>query len=294
MRQIASGILFTMNELQRKKSEFNKETSEPDVLETPRDSKSSCKGQHIMISYNHASKETCLKIKQELESRGHKVWIDVEQIYGSSLEAMAKAVENCSVFLMCVSEKYFQSPNCRLEAEYAIRLRKPIVPLIMEQGYNPLGWLGMIMGDKMYYKFAPPGQEKFEESFPSLMNDISRQIKDSKTTMLAIEDKAKKPKKIEELTAKDWTIEEVQKWVGSLEISPWIAKSSMFAKIDGFHLKELSDMKKAAPESFFNMIRAKFTPVEVDGSFVEKDEAKLELFDVLKFSNQLTELFADS
>lgn len=32
---------------------------------------------------------------------------------------MAEAVENASVFLMCVSEKYYLSPNCRLEAEYA-------------------------------------------------------------------------------------------------------------------------------------------------------------------------------
>ena len=57
MRQIASGILFTMNELQRKKSQ-------PDSIKTQED----CNGKHIMISYNHASKETCLKIKQELES----------------------------------------------------------------------------------------------------------------------------------------------------------------------------------------------------------------------------------
>ena len=279
MRQIASGILFTMNELQRKKSQ-------PDSIKTQED----CNGKHIMISYNHASKETCLKIKQELESKGYRVWIDVEQMYGSSLESMANAIEDCSVFLMCVSEKYFQSPNCRLEAEYAIRLRKPIVPLIMDEGYSPLGWLGIIMGDKIYYKFAPPEPErKFEESFPSLMNDISRQIKDSKTIVLSIEDKkkAQSSKRIQELTAKDWDNEEVKKWVESLEMSAWIAKSNMFSKIDGAHLKELANMKKTAPEAFFNMVLEKFT-------LNENNEKKYELFDVLKFSNKLTELFTDN
>ncbi len=59
---------------------------------------------------------------------------------------MAEAVENSSVFLMCVSEKYYLSPNCRLEAEYAIRLQKPIIPLIMQEDYMPLGWLGIIIG----------------------------------------------------------------------------------------------------------------------------------------------------
>lgn len=33
--------------------------------------------QHIMISYNSASRETCLKVKEKLNSMGYKVWIDV-------------------------------------------------------------------------------------------------------------------------------------------------------------------------------------------------------------------------
>ena len=33
--------------------------------------------EHIMISYNSASRETCLKIKDKLNAMGHKVWIDV-------------------------------------------------------------------------------------------------------------------------------------------------------------------------------------------------------------------------
>jgi len=40
---------------------------------------------HIMISYNSKSRETCLEIKKELENSGKKVWIDIENISGSSL-----------------------------------------------------------------------------------------------------------------------------------------------------------------------------------------------------------------
>ena len=43
---------------------------------------------HVMISYNTASRDMCLKIKDKLESFGHKVWIDVNDIHGSSLDAM--------------------------------------------------------------------------------------------------------------------------------------------------------------------------------------------------------------
>ena len=48
-----------------------------------------------------------------LQSEGHQVWIDVEQMGGSTLEAMAGAVENAKVVLVCLSEKYKTSPNCR-------------------------------------------------------------------------------------------------------------------------------------------------------------------------------------
>ena len=133
---------------------------------------------HIMISYNSHSREVCTKIKDELQSRGYDVWIDVENIYGSSLAAMAEAVENSAVFLMCVTEEYYMSPNCRLEAEYATKLGKPIVPLIMQSGYMPLGWLGIIMGDKIYYKFCPLDKLKFDQTFPSMLKEVTRHYGD--------------------------------------------------------------------------------------------------------------------
>ena len=48
---------------------------------------------HIMISYNTASRSLCLQVKSFLESIGHRVWIDVTNIHGASLDSMAKAVE---------------------------------------------------------------------------------------------------------------------------------------------------------------------------------------------------------
>lgn len=99
-----------------------------------------CLKKHIMISYNGESRKTCLAIKEELEKRGFKIWIDVENIAGSSLESMAKALEESLCVLMGMTEKYKMSPNCRLEAEYAIQLNKPIIPLILQKGYKPDGW----------------------------------------------------------------------------------------------------------------------------------------------------------
>jgi hypothetical protein len=108
-----------------------------------------------MISYNSSSRELCLKIKEKLEKNGFKIWIDINDIHGSSLDSMAKAIEDSFCVLMCVTEKYRQSVNCQAEAQYAFRINKPIIPLIMQQGYEKVsGWLGIIMGDRIFVNFS--------------------------------------------------------------------------------------------------------------------------------------------
>ena len=66
-----------------------------------------------MISYQWDSQATVLQVRDKLKTAGFTVWIDVEEMKGSTLESMASAVENCTVFVMTVSRKYLESPNCR-------------------------------------------------------------------------------------------------------------------------------------------------------------------------------------
>ena len=39
--------------------------------------------------------------------------MDIDQMGGSTLQAMADAVEKASIVLMAMSQKYKDSPNCR-------------------------------------------------------------------------------------------------------------------------------------------------------------------------------------
>ncbi|XP_077996742.1 uncharacterized protein LOC144450050 [Glandiceps talaboti] len=87
---------------------------------------------HIMISYQWGSQTTVLKIANDLKDAGYNVWIDVEYMGGSTLEAMAEAVENAAVVLVCASHKYKESPNCRTEAEYTSQLHKGVVQGIVD------------------------------------------------------------------------------------------------------------------------------------------------------------------
>ena len=110
-------------------------------------------GNHVMISYQWDSQKVLVELKNRLRASGYRVWMDLEQIGGTTLDAMAKAVENSSVVLVCVSERYKESPNCRAEAKYAFQLRKEIIPLMMQRNYMPDGWLGIIVGEKFRHDF---------------------------------------------------------------------------------------------------------------------------------------------
>ena len=82
----------------------------------------------------------CTRIKKELEKFGKKCWMDIDNMHGDTLDAMAKAIENSTCVLICMSEKYYNSDNCKFEAQYVIQQKKPFVPLLMQKGYKPTGW----------------------------------------------------------------------------------------------------------------------------------------------------------
>ncbi|XP_020612597.1 uncharacterized protein LOC110050956 isoform X2 [Orbicella faveolata] len=73
---------------------------------------------HVMISYQWDVQTLVIQLKNKLQADGYKVWMDIDEMGGSTLESMAKAVENASVVLVCVSQKYKESPNCRSESNY--------------------------------------------------------------------------------------------------------------------------------------------------------------------------------
>lgn len=56
------------------------------------------------------------------------------------------------------------------EAEYAFQQRKPIIPLMMQRAYRPDGWLGLILGSKLFYDFS--GKYSFESRMTGLLKAI--------------------------------------------------------------------------------------------------------------------------
>ena len=98
------------------------------------------------------------------------------------MNAMAEAVENSEFVIMCMSDSYKQSTYCQAEAEYAFNCKRRLIPLIMRPGYRPDGWLGFMIGSRIYVDF---GRFDFKTACEKLLTEISLQRKQPLPTKAA-------------------------------------------------------------------------------------------------------------
>ena len=95
---------------------------------------------------------------------------------------MSDAIDNAEAMLSCISLAYKESaseqtsaavlrsfavscscvvltlrgawcPDCRLEAQYGHQQDVDMIPLKVQDGYKAKGWLGLILGTRMWYRF---------------------------------------------------------------------------------------------------------------------------------------------
>lgn len=211
--------------------------------------------QHIMISYNSATRELCLKIKEFLEKANHKVWIDVCDINGSSLESMAKAVENSYLILMCVTEKYRLSKYCQMEATYASKHNKIIIPCIMQKGYGNInGWLGMIMLDLIFIDFI---KHDLKRALDLLLQQVKLRLNKTPSPVQSFpQPKTGCENKVEKTDAKSqpvekWSESDVEKWFRNNKVD---SIYEILKPLDGKVLTQMNEMRIHTPEFFFKSL----------------------------------------
>jgi GTPase SAR1 family protein/DNA-binding Lrp family transcriptional regulator len=122
---------------------------------------------HIMLSYSSEwNKDYVIAMERKLKEKGYDIWRDENGSFiapamgvgGSTLECLARAVENSSWVIIFVSKKYFNCENCKTEAEYCNQKRKPLLFVMLEENYHTLsfpeeveGWLGLMIGTRLWY-----------------------------------------------------------------------------------------------------------------------------------------------
>ena len=246
---------------------------------TARDSdKRETTGNHVMISYQWDSQEVLIEVKNRLQASGYRVWMDLEQMGGSTLEAMAKAVENASVVLVCVSQRYKESPNCRSEAEYAYQLRKDIIPLMMQRNYKADGWLGMLVGTKLWIDFQSKyvieaGAEKLIKELGGRGRDVDMTDGPSEPVVRAVQAHvvATTPSAS---TISGWTNKEVKQWLKEIGLEK-VCKEDI-SEMSGQTLIDLQELRAECPDYFYKC--------------VEQSLKLTNMFDLLKFRKGLSKL----
>ena len=239
-------------------------------------------GNHVMISYQWDSQEVLVDVKNKLQASGYRVWMDLEQMGGSTLEAMAKAVENSSVVLICVSERYKQSPNCRSEAEYAYQLRKDIIPLMMQRNYKPDGWLGMIVGTKLWFDFR--NRYSVETGMGKLLKELGNRGREGQENEVLID--AGQLENVEQVLEdlpsaapavsgiSSWTSHEVECWLKDIGLDE-VCKAAL-PRLDGQTLIYLYALRDECPDYFYKCL--------------ESNLNLRDMFDVFKFREELCKL----
>ncbi|XP_071944412.1 uncharacterized protein [Antedon mediterranea] len=89
----------------------------------------------IMISYNHTHDVTVRHIYDELKKKlkSHKIWIDFVEITGFMPDDIEKGIKQSNIVLICLSEDYEKSDNCKFECRKIQKHKRPFIPLKMEK-----------------------------------------------------------------------------------------------------------------------------------------------------------------
>lgn len=97
------------------------------------------KDHQAFISYSRQDQEKAFEILNILESWGLKVWIDKNGIFSSTnFKTMIEdAIEHTKAVIFLSSDKSNQSEYVRKEIGYAVKLKKPIIPIMLD--HSPFG-----------------------------------------------------------------------------------------------------------------------------------------------------------
>jgi hypothetical protein len=125
----------------------------------------------IMISYSHKDKEMCHRVQKVLIANNFRVWIDLEEMHGIMMQAIANAIKKSRCVLICMSDNYCLSPYCQAEAQYAFEKRRELIPLRVQSGYRADGWLAFLTAGRMHIDFV---KMNFDTACVQLVSEINQ------------------------------------------------------------------------------------------------------------------------
>ena len=245
----------------------------------------SSKIKQIMISFyisDQMTKDFSNKIKQKVESMGNQVWLNNNGEMAYDHMQTIEAIENSYCYIMCINEKYRQSISNQIEARYAFEINKPIISLIIQNGFESAsnhGWLAIILSCAYSIYFNKYNYNECMRLLEVKVN--SAMIGNLANGKFGNEEFEKNAENKENFVAKKepekYTETEVISWLQRNNIDPLIVEFLQTLTCDGLILQQIYFMKVNDPQ-FYNY------------SF--KKIQNLNFLSFIKFSAELDKLFA--
>jgi len=125
-------------------------------------------GTDLFLSYEQTNRSLVQNLRQELETRNYSCCMDAEKLFSSAIE---HNIQQSTVFVCCMTNRYIQSNKCRQELSYAKQQNKRIIILLLEpMTWPPTQIAGLVSGITyiVFYDATPWPADKFNEFLNSL------------------------------------------------------------------------------------------------------------------------------
>ena len=130
----------------------------------------------VFISYQWDIGSQVESLHNKLVEMKIKVWRDVANMRNSNsalTDQLAKAIKMSKIFLCCLTQKYSESKNCKLEINYANDLGKPMLVLAIERpNLDRLGGIGFIISSTVRKNCYKHPETWFNDDFESIHKSI--------------------------------------------------------------------------------------------------------------------------
>ena len=89
----------------------------------------------IFISYSRNDKDFVRRLNKALETRGHDVWVDLEDIPPTAewMNEIRSDIEGADAFVFVISPDSITSKVCRKELDHAVGHNKRLVPILYRE-----------------------------------------------------------------------------------------------------------------------------------------------------------------
>lgn len=128
----------------------------------------------VFISYRRLDVEFVKRLVEDLQNDGKEVWVDWEDIppgVEGFADEIKRGIEGADTFIAVLSPRYLESTYCvDMELQYAIDLKKQIIPLVFEKfedhripaGISHINWI---------YFVPHAGQANdYDDGFPKILD----------------------------------------------------------------------------------------------------------------------------